>query len=227
MVIAFSCSIAFKIKPFDFSFIPLGLFDLSYPVLINLNSTNYLVTFEGESIKILNLKSSPSPTFIRYDEIINVGSKDKFKKALYIRTNEGEHYLPSCVENFWDLSNEIRHLPQRNIPVDEDAVQVFLKNHLITTRHRRLSWFLELCIFSTFSYVFFNISLVAWMITAAINMIFVLIYAVIDQFLVSKKIVYNDLGTVKKMILSFNHLPKILSTLVFLVQSAMIIWSLL
>lgn len=217
MVVTFSCSIVFRIKPFDFSFIPLGLFVLSYPVLIYLNSTNYLVTLEDESIKITNLKSSLKSTIISYDEILKVGSKDKYKRALYIQTNDGEYYLPSCVEDFWDWSNEIQQLPKRNIHVDEDAVQVFLKNYLITTRQRRQSWFLELCIFCTFSFVFFNISIVAWIITASINMIFVLLYEVIDQLLVSNKMLKNNLGAVKKMILSFNHLPKILSTLVFLV----------
>ena len=154
---AFACSIIFKIRNFDSSIIPLGIFVLSAPLLINLNRSTYSVFLDNEAIYINNLKSTKESTIISYSDILRIGSKNKFKRALYIYTMESEYYFPSCVEGIVKLCTEIKELSQRAICVEDDAIQVFLKNYFMTTRYIRLNWFLQLMFLSLFSYLFFNI----------------------------------------------------------------------
>jgi hypothetical protein len=221
LILAYSIAYFIGIKDVDFSlFIGVVIFGISFSIIFSFNETYNKVVFFEESLTLtVNESGKRMDTRIYYEDIIRIGKREeKWQYTHYIITNEEEYQLGCNVNDITGFYNAIYSLKSKGIDVDDNILELMLKNYILGTRKARPCLSTVFILLTMLSWVFFNLNVLLWFGGLVLGFVLLVYFNINESKLKRKRNSMLEVSTLEEKSKRLERIAFRVSTIAFSYQ---------
>lgn len=243
-------TIKFDKKPFIYLFIIIGFYFVSaiYNItevdfglivfilaMVIFSSSSIFLTvsynnilFSEKDLKLNNSRKNGEDTLsIEYSNIVEIQIDSTYSHTILIVTRDEQYILYSSFDNIVELFKRLKNLESFGVKVDDRIFSRMIKNYIQGTRFGRQSMIISLIFIGLFNIAFFNINAFIWFFFIIFQFAFMFYINIFESIIMSKKVLKKNFESIEKKITTLNRTPFILTTILFIAQILIIIFSII